>query len=296
MVIAVAGGSGFLGQLLAERLRSDGHRVLTLTRKTGIADSITWQPDGSAGPLPQHLDGIDAVVNLAGESLAGGRWTAKRKAVLMASRVLPTRTLARAIAACVKPPRVFISGSGAGYYGPHGDELVTEATPAGTDFLARICVDWEQEARAVAAVTRLAIVRTAVVLAKGGGALQKMLLPFKLGLGATVGSGTQFFPWIHAQDWVSLVSWLVENDAAVGAFNAAAPESVTNRTFSKTLGRVLGRPVILQAPAFAMRLAMGEMADMLLHGQRVIPVHAEQLGFQFTHRALGPALQSLHLR
>ena len=295
MVIAIAGGSGFLGQLLAARLRSEGHRVLTLTRKTGIADSLTWQPDGSAGELAHHLDGIDVVVNLAGENLAGGRWTTKRKAVLVASRVLPTRTLARAIAACAQPPRVFISGSGVGYYGPHGDEPVTEATPAGTDFLARICVDWEQEARAVATVTRLAIVRTAVVLAKGGGALQKMLLPFKLGLGATVGSGSQFFPWIHAQDWVSLVSWLVENDAAVGAFNAAAPESVTNHTFTKTLGRVLGRPAILKAPAFAMRLAMGEMADMLLHGQRVMPVHAEQLGFQFTHRALEPALHSLHL-
>ena len=295
MVIAIAGGSGFLGQLLAARLRSEGHRVLTLTRKTGITDAITWHPDGSAGQLPQYLNGLDAVVNLAGENLAGGRWTTKRKEVLLSSRVLPTRTLARAIAACAKPPRVFISGSGVGYYGPRGDEPVTEATPAGTDFMARICVDWEQEARAVATVTRLAIVRTAVVLAKGGGALQKMLLPFKLGLGATVGSGRQFFPWIHAQDWVSLVSWLVENHTAIGAFNAAAPDPVTNRAFTKTLGRVLGRPVMLKAPAFAMHLALGEMADMLLHGQRVMPVHAEQLGFQFTHRALEPALHSLHL-
>jgi hypothetical protein len=295
MVIAIAGGSGFLGQLLAARLRSEGHRILTLTRKTGIAQSITWHPDGSAGQLAQHFDGLDAVVNLAGENLAGGRWTAKRKEVLISSRVLPTRTLARAIAECARPPRVFISGSAVGYYGPHGDEPVTEATPAGTDFMARICVDWEQEARAVATVTRLAIVRTAVVLAKGGGALQKMLLPFKLGLGATLGSGMQFFPWIHAQDWVSLVSWLMENDAAVGAFNAAAPETVTNRAFTKTLGRVLGRPAIFKAPAFAMHLALGEMADMLLHGQRVMPVHAEQLGFQFTHRALEPALHSLHL-
>ena len=294
-MIAIAGGSGFLGQLLAARLRSEGHRILTLTRKTGIAHSIRWHPDGSPGQLPQHFDGLDVVVNLAGENLAGGRWTAKRKEVLRSSRVLPTRTLARAIAACAKPPHVFISGSAVGYYGPHGDEPVTEATPAGTDFMARICVDWEQEARAVATVTRLAIVRTAVVLAKGGGALQKMLLPFKLGLGATIGSGTQFFPWIHAHDWVSLVSWLMENHSAVGAFNAAAPESVTNRVFTKTLARVLGRPAIFKAPAFAMQLALGEMADMLLHGQRVMPVHAEQLGFQFTHRALEPALHSLHL-
>ena len=296
MMIVVAGGSGFLGRRLAIRLAADGHTVRILTRRPATSpDAITWNPNGFPGALPAQLEGTDAVINLAGENLAGGRWTAKRKEVLLSSRVLPTRTLAHAIAACAKPPRVFISGSGVGYYGPHGDEPVTEATPAGADFMARICVDWEQEARAVAAVTRLAIVRTAVVLAKGGGALQKMLLPFKLGLGATVGSGTQFFPWIHAQDWVSLVSWLVDNDTAVGAFNAAAPEPVTNRAFAKTLGRVLGRPVVLKAPAFAMHLALGEMADMLLHGQRVMPVHAEQLGFQFTHRALEPALHSLHL-
>src|SRR5688572_32819984 len=224
MVIAIAGGSGFLGQLLAARLGSEGHRILTLTRKTGTAQSITWHPDGSAGQLPQHFDGLDAVINLAGENLAGGRWTAKRKEVLLSSRVLPTRTLARAIAACAKPPRVFISGSAVGYYGPHGDEPVTEATPAGSDFLARICVDWEQEARAAETPrTRLAIIRSGVVLANDGGALKKMLLPFRLGLGATIGSGMQYFSWIHADDWTSLVSWLIANGAAAGAFNATAP-------------------------------------------------------------------------
>ena len=293
----IAGGSGFLGQKLTQRLVGDGHRVQILTRRPAqTPDQITWNPDGSPGALPAHLEGADAVVNLAGENLAEGRWSAKRKQALVSSRVLPTRTLARAIAACATPPLVFISGSAVGYYGPHGDEPVTEATPAGTDFLARICVDWEQEARAVeATTTRLAIVRTAVVLAKDGGALPRMLLPFKLGLGATLGSGTQYFPWIHAQDWVSLVSWLMQHDAASGTFNAAAPGPVTNHTFTRTLGRVLGRRAILKAPAFAMRLALGEMADMLLHGQRVMPVKAERSGFQFTHRALEPALHSLQL-
>jgi uncharacterized protein (TIGR01777 family) len=296
MVIAIAGGSGFLGRLLAARLRTDGHRVVTLTRKTGVPESITWHPDGSPGSLPQQLATIDAVVNLAGENLADGRWTASRKQALISSRLLPTRTIASAINACANAPRVFVSASAVGYYGPHGDEPITEATPAGRDFLARICVDWEKEAHAVNTTrTRLAIVRSGVVLSKDGGALRKMLVPFRLGAGATLGPGTQYFPWIHADDWVSLVAWLLANNDASGAFNATAPGPVTNHTFTRALGRVLGRPAILRAPAFAMRLAMGEMADMVLHGQRVMPAHAEQLGFQFTHRALEPALHSLHL-
>jgi uncharacterized protein len=295
MVVAIAGGSGFLGRLLAARLAREGHRVLVLTRKTGRPDSITWQPDGSPGALSARLEGLDAVVNLAGENLASGRWTTARKQALLSSRVLPTRTLASAMNACAQPPRVFVSGSAVGYYGPHGDDPVTEASPPGTDFLARICVEWEEEARATGARTRLVIMRSGVVLSKDGGALQKMLLPFRLGLGATLGSGTQYFPWIHADDWVSMVLWLIQNDEASGAFNAAAPAPVTNRAFTRTLGRVLGRPAILAAPAFAMRLAMGEMADMVLHGQRVMPVRAQQSGFLFTHGALEPALQSLHL-
>jgi uncharacterized protein (TIGR01777 family) len=176
------------------------------------------------------------------------------------------------------------------------DITAREATPPGTDFLARICVDWEQEAGAVNTTrTRLAIVRTGIVLSKDGGALQKMLLPFKLGMGATLGSGEQYFPWIHVEDWVSMVMWMIQHDGASGPFNAAAPEPVTNHTFTRTLGRVLGRPALLRAPAFAMRLAAGEMADMVLHGQRVMPARAAQLGFQFTHRTLEPALRSLQL-
>ena len=297
MRILIAGGTGFLGQKLGRRLVVEGHRVQTLTRRPArTPDQITWDPDGSPGGLPAHLEGADAVVNLAGENLAEGRWTAARKAALVSSRVLPTRTLVRAINACANPPRVFVSASAVGYYGPHGDEPVTEATPAGSDFLARICVEWEQEARpAETPRTRLAIIRSGVVLAKDGGALKKMLLPFRLGLGATLGSGAQYFSWIHADDWASLAWWLITSAGAAGAFNATAPAPVNNHTFTKTLGRVLGRPAILKAPAFAMRIAMGEMADMLLHGQRVMPVHAEQSGFQFTHRALEPALRSLDL-
>jgi uncharacterized protein (TIGR01777 family) len=297
VTIVIAGGSGFLGQKLASRLKSQGHRPVTLTRRANASgDTIQWNPDGTAGSLPSHLDGVDAVVNLAGESIADGRWSAARKQALRDSRILSTRTLVRAIAACPRPPRALVSGSAIGYYGPRADEMVTESTGPGSDFLARLCVEWEQEARvAESSGTRVAIVRTGLALAKEGGALGKMLLPFKLGLGATLGSGEQFMPWILADDWAAMVAWLALDDQAAGIFNATAPEPVTNRVFTRTLGRVLNRPAILRAPEFALKAAMGEMSTMLLSGQRVIPAHAEQLGFRFTHRTLEPALRSLNL-
>jgi hypothetical protein len=297
VTIVLAGGSGFLGRKLAQRLATEGHKAITLSRRpSGAGNQIAWQPDGSAGALTRHFDGVDAIVNLAGEGIADKRWTAARKDALRNSRILSTRTLVRAVAECARPPKVFISGSGIGYYGPHGDESVTESTPPGSDFLARLCVEWEQEARQVeSSSTRLAIVRTGLVLDGDGGALKKMLLPFKLGLGATMGSGDQYMPWIHAADWTALVSWMIHNDRASGAFNATAPVPVTNRTFTHTLGRVLRRPAVLHAPAFVLRAALGELASALVHGQRVLPAAAEQLGFRFTYRELEPAFDSLNL-
>jgi hypothetical protein len=296
VTIVIAGGSGFLGQKLSRRLTAGGHQLRILTRQRSQSpDQITWQPDGTAGALAPHLNGVDAVVNLAGENLAGGRWSAARQDRLRSSRVLSTRTLARAIAECDTPPKTFISASGAGYYGPRGDEPVTEDAPPGSDFLGRLCVDWEQEARAVPPATRLAIVRSGLALANDGGALKMMVLPFKLGLGATLGSGQQFLPWIHTDDWTAMVMWLIENDRAAGAFNATAPTPVTNREFTKTLARVLKRPAIFRAPAFALRAALGELADVLLTGQCAVPAHAERQGFRFTHPTLEPALRSLQL-
>ena len=300
MTIVIAGGSGFLGQKLAKHLEAEGHRVVTLSRKAGHTEGastvISWQPDGSPGDLPRHLDGADAVVNLAGESLADKRWTASRKEALRRSRVLATRTLVRAIAACAQPPRVFVSGSAIGYYGPRGNEPVVETDRAGSDFLATLCVEWEEEARAAASpATRLVIVRTGLALASNGGALAKMLLPFKLGLGATLGSGDQYMPWVHADDWAAMVSWAIHNERAVGALNVTAPEPVTNRAFTRTLGRVLNRPAVLHAPSFVLQAAMGEMSAMLLTGQRVLPARAEQFGFRFSHRTLESALRSLNL-
>jgi uncharacterized protein (TIGR01777 family) len=189
---------------------------------------------------------------------------------------------------------VFISASAVGYYGPRQDEPIIETMSAGSDFLSRLCVEWEQAARMVESpATRLAIVRTGLVLARDGGALPRMLLPFKLGVGATVATGDQFMPWIHVDDWTAMVSWLMQNDRATGAFNAAAPTPVTNRAFTRMLARVLNRPAVLHAPAFALRAALGEMSTILVNGQRVLPAAAEQLGFRFTHRELEPALRSV---
>ena len=285
-----------MGRKLVKHLEGDGHTIAVLTRRPAGPNDIGWTPDGSPGDLPRHFDRSDVVINLAGEGLADQRWTVERKAALRNSRLLATRTLVRAVAQCARAPRLFISASALGYYGPTGNQPLTESSPPGSDFLARICVEWEQEARVVASEsTRLAIIRTGIVLARDGGALRRMLLPFKVGVGATLASGDQFMSWIHAADWTGLISWIVQNDRAAGTFNATAPAPVTNRTFTRTLGRVLRRPAVLHVPAFVLRAALGEMASILVNGQRVLPANAEQLGFRFTYRTLEPALRSLNL-
>jgi uncharacterized protein (TIGR01777 family) len=295
VTIVIAGGSGFLGRNLAKRLESLGHAVTVLSRRPSAANEVKWSPDGSAGTLSQQLNGQDVVVNLAGEGVADQRWSAARKEALRTSRILSTRTLVRAIAQCARAPKMFLSTSAVGYYGPRGDDPITETAPPGSDFLAALCVEWEQEARAVeSSATRLTIVRTGIPLGKDGGALAKMLLPFKLGAGATIGSGDQFMSWIHIDDWTAMIAWLMENDRA-GTFNGTAPEPVSNRTFTRTLGRVLRRPALLRAPAFAMQALFGELSTVLIGGQRVLPAAAEQLGFCFTYRTLEPALRSLNL-
>jgi uncharacterized protein (TIGR01777 family) len=296
MTIVLAGGSGFLGRKLAGRLQHDHHRVVILTRRPrkDSESDVAWNPDGSGGSLAGHLDGVDAVVNLAGEGLADRRWSAARKTGLRNSRLLATRTLVRAMATCQTPPRVLVSASGVGYYGPRGDEPVTESTPPGSDFLARLCVEWEAEARAAeGAATRVAMVRTGLVLDAQGGALPRMLPLFRLGLGATIGTGQQVMPWIHVADWVSMVLWLLQSERGAGAFNATAPQPVTNRDFTHTLGRVLERPAVLRAPAVVIRLALGEMSYLLITGQRALPARAEELGFKFSFPALEPALQDI---
>jgi uncharacterized protein (TIGR01777 family) len=303
MRIVIAGGTGFLGRPLTAALASDGHSGSILSRRAASRTTlpgfktVAWAPNGETGTWSHALDGSDAVINLAGESIAGGRWTPARKRRILDSRVLATRSLVRAMGTVKKPPPLLISGSAVGYYGPLGDDAVTEDHPAGEDFLAGVCQAWESEARAGSVHARVVLLRTGLVLERDGGALRKMLPPFWLGAGGPVGSGRQYWPWIHRADWIGLVRWALASAIVEGAINATAPNPVTNEVFAQTLGDVLRRPAFLRTPAFAMKLALGEMADaLLLSGQRAVPAKPERLGFVFSYANLRNALQAIFKR
>ena len=290
MRIVIAGGTGFLGSAVTARVRADGHEVRILSRQSD-GGAIQWSPDGTTGPWAAAIDGADAVINLAGESIASGRWTTARKARIRNSRIQATRSLVTAIRAARRPPSVFLSGSAVGYYGSRGDDAVTETSVPGHDFLAQVCRDWEQEA--MGAPTRVVLLRTGLVLARDGGAFPRIALPFRLLAGGPVGSGKQYWSWIHLDDWVSLVVWALQYPIT-GPMNLTAPLPVSNGEFASVLGRVMHRPAFMPAPGFAMRLALGEMADaLLLSGQRVLPAVAETAGFRFTYPTLEPALRSI---
>jgi uncharacterized protein (TIGR01777 family) len=256
---------------------------------------VAWSPGGETGEWASEIEGADAVINLAGESIAGRRWSAAHKQQILDSRISATRSLAAAIAHASRLPSVFVSGSAVGYYGPLRDEVAVETTAAGSDFLAQVCRQWEAEANRVASPrTRVVCVRTGLVLERDGGALPQMLPPFKFGVGGPVGSGRQFWPWIHRSDWIDLVRWAIQTDAAAGPMNATAPEPVRNVEFARSLGWALRRPSFIPAPAFALRLMLGEMADaLLLSGQRAIPAKAQALGFSFKYPKLDDALGAI---
>jgi len=306
MQIVIAGGSGFLGRPLTTALLDDGHDVVVLTRnaassppartqlRTG-ARAVTWTPDGDVGPWAAEIAGAGAVVNLTGESIAGKRWTAAQKQRILDSRVQATRSLVGAIRSAASRPPVFVSGSAVGYYGPLGDETATEDTRAGSDFLANVCERWEQEAmRAAGDRTRVVCIRTGIVLARDGGALPQMLPPFWFGAGGPVGSGRQYWPWIHRDDWIALVRWAVASPAATGPLNCTAPNPVTNGEFARALGRAMHRPALMPAPGFALRLMLGEMADaLLLSGQKAVPAKATGAGFTFKYPKVDEALAAL---
>jgi len=291
--IVLAGGSGFLGRALRSRLQRDGHTVTVLTRSPRTPDEVAWTPDSKAGAWAGALDSADGIVNLAGEGIADRRWNDARKRALRDSRLVATRSIVAALHQSPAAPPVLVNASAVGYYGPCGGERVTESTPPGSDFLSQLCVEWEREADQASATTRVALVRTGLVLHPDGGALKEMLLPFKLGAGGPMGSGSQYMPWIHLDDWVSLVLWLIATSGARGAFNGTAPTPVTNREFARALGRALGRPAIVPAPAFALRMLLGEFADSLLTGQRAVPARSVELGFTFQFTDLEPALANL---
>lgn len=297
MRIVIAGGSGFLGRPLAASLAADGHEVIALSRSArGDGPSrVEWVPDGSAGPWASAIDGAGAVVNLAGESIAARRWTAAQKNRILDSRVKATRSLVAAIAQARTPPPVLVSGSAVGYYGLSGDQIVDENAAAGDDFLARVCVAWEAEAQKAAnARTRVVLIRTGLALERDGGALPKMLPPFRFGAGGPVGSGRQYWPWIHRADWIAMTKWAIAAPAVSGPINVTAPSPETNRDFATALGRAVHRPAFMPAPAFALRLLLGEMADaLLLSGQRAVPTKAQRLGFTFTYPRLDDALRAI---
>jgi uncharacterized protein len=307
MRIVIAGGTGFLGSPLAEGYAEEGHDVRVLSRGLLPGDSrhdpgtgvpgitrVGWAADGELGPWTRAIDGADAVINLAGESIGERRWSPAWKARVRNSRILSTRSLASAIQASTMPPAVFINSSAIGYYGISGDEPKTESAPAGGDFLAKLCADWEGEARkAERPGVRVAIIRTGIVVERSGGPLKLMLRPFRWCIGGPLGSGRQYMSWIHRLDWIEMVRWVVQEPTASGPINLTAPHPVTNREFARALGRALRRPAVLPAPAFALKAIVGEFANYIVTGQRVIPARAQALGYHFRYPEIDIAFRGI---
>ena len=294
MKILVSGSHGLVGKALIQSLTTDGHEVMKLVRRARAfgAPEVEWHPN--QGQIDaQHLEGFDVVVHLAGESIASGRWTDSKKRAIRESRVKGTSLLSEALAQLSRPPSVFISASAIGFYGDRGDELLTEQSAPGKDFLSSVCVEWENATKpAMEKGIRTIHTRFGVILDTDGGALAQMLTPFRMGIGGRVGSGKQWMSWIALGDVVNGLKFLIADKPVNGAVNFVAPNPVTNAEFTKTLGRVLSRPTIFPIPAFGARLAFGELADaLLLSSQRVDPSVLSEQGFLFSWPTLEPALR-----
>jgi uncharacterized protein (TIGR01777 family) len=287
--VTVTGATGRIGGRLVQRLRERGDEVTVLSRSP--ERGVRWDPLAEPAPAVA-LEGRDGVVHLAGEDVAQ-RWTAAAKRRIRDSRVVGTRNLVAGLRAVADRPRVLVSASASGYYGPHDDEEVDESAPPGEDFLAQVCVDWEREAGAAEELDmRVARIRSGVVLDRQGGALAKMLPPFRLGAGGPVAGGRQFMPWIHADDEVGILLAALDGDGWSGPVNASAPHPVTNREFSQALGRALHRPAVAPVPALALRALYGEMASIVTTGVRMVPTRALELGYAFEHPELDEALDA----
>lgn len=301
MKIAITGATGFVGRRLAEALVARGDSVVAFTRDPARArptfspgvDTVAWDPTDVPG-LAVALAGCDAVVHLAGEPVLGRRWTSAQKQRIRESRVAGTRALVDALESDAARPSVLVSASAVGYYGDRGAETLDESATSGDDFLAGVCREWEERARrAFRLGIRTVIVRIGIVLGEGGGALETMLPPFKLGIGGPIGHGRQYMSWIHVDDLVAMLRFAIDTPALEGVVNATAPEPVTNRVFSKVLGRVLHRPAVLPVPPLALKLALGGVSEVLVGGQRVLPKRALAAGFRFAHPDLRAALSGL---
>jgi uncharacterized protein (TIGR01777 family) len=296
MRILLTGGTGLIGQALCRYWQHQGHELRVWSRNPQQVPALCSGAQGIA--QLQELDGCapqDAVVNLAGAPIAERPWTEARRSLLWRSRVDLTRTLVDWMGRQAKPPRVLLSGSAAGWYGDRGEQYLPEdSAPSNADFASRLCVAWEQEAeRARQWGVRVALMRTAPVLASQGGILARLLPPFQLGLGGRLGSGQQWMPWIHLDDQVALIDHLLQNDACSGPFNACAPEALRNGDFTQTLARTLHRPAVLPVPAWVLRMALGEMSVLLLGGQRLVPRSSQETGFTWRYPELSAALRHL---
>ena len=292
MKILVTGATGLVGSALVPFLAGGGHEVARLGRSAPGAGDIRWDPE--AGVLePDALEGFDGVVHLAGDNIATGRWTAEKKRRIRESRVKGTSLLATALAGLERPPRVLVSASAIGFYGDRGDEELIEGSAAGSGFLSEVCREWEAATEAAEGKgIRVAHARLGVVLSKDGGALAKMLTPFRLGAGGVIGNGRQYMSWITLDDTVAAIGHLLSTESAAGPVNVVAPAPVTNGEFTRTLGRVLRRPTLFPMPGFAARLAFGEMADaLLLAGTRVKPAGLLDSGYAFRHGSLEEGLR-----
>ncbi|HWH77127.1 MAG TPA: TIGR01777 family oxidoreductase [Candidatus Binatus sp.] len=298
MKLVVTGATGFIGSALYPRLLDQGHTLCLFTRgappdsSTGVKRWLHWTP-GTLRDWEIAVDGADGIINLSGEPIAGKKWGHSQRRRIEKSRVDATHSLVQACARAKQKPKFLINASAVGYYGPHEDEVLTEADLPGEDFLSVICNNWEAEAKKAEPLgMRVVRLRTGIVLGPGGGALAKMVEPFKFFLGGTLGSGKQWMSWIHLEDEIRLILHIVDNPQASGAINATAPNPVQNKEFSQTLARVLRRPCFFSVPGFALKMTLGDMADMLLTGQRVVPAAAEKLGFEFHLPHLEEALQA----
>ncbi|MCL7944850.1 TIGR01777 family oxidoreductase [Marinobacter sp. ATCH36] len=291
--ILVTGGTGFIGQLLCQKLIADGHSLTVLSRQPAHNVQSACGRVEAVNDLDElkGSEGFDAVINLAGEGIADKRWSESRKQELRDSRIALTDQLVNISLSWKKLPLVMVSGSAVGFYGDQGSQRVTEDTPPHDEFTHRMCSDWEQAAlRLETSGVRVCLSRTGVVAGPGGGFLQRMLLPFKLGLGGRLGNGRQYMPWVHRDDVVAALTWMMDNESAKGAYNVVSPNPVTNRQFTKCLAGVLGRPAIFPAPAPVLKIALGEMSSLLLTGQMAVPERLEAEGFQFRFPDLSPAL------
>ena len=302
MRILMSGPTGLVGTALTETLRKQGHDAVPLIRpamqrdprnSSSQEEGIAWDP--ITGMLGPGADGADAVVHLAGASIAGGRWNAKRKLLLRDSRVAATRHLVGAMGKLRRPPSVFIAASAIGFYGDRGDEVLNESSTPGGDFLAKLCLDWEAEShRAQEIPARVVILRFGIILAKKGGALPQIAMPFRFGVGGRIGSGRQWMSWITLRDVVEIICFAAANHSISGPVNVVAPHPERNAEFAAALARMLHRPAIFPTPAVALRLALGEMADaLLLSSERVLPERLQQFGYCFADPDLPSALESV---